>query len=311
MRSKQKIIVVLGPTSSGKSDAAIRLAREFDCEIVSADSRQIYRGMDVGTGKIEGFFDQERKAFISEGIPHQLIDIRSPRTLFGAAQFRRLAERKIREIIRRRKLPIICGGTGFWIKAVVNGVDFPEVKPDPKLRKSLSKKSTADLFETLRKLDPERAASIDAKNKVRLIRAIEICRSLGQVPKPAENERNRNGWEFLQIGIAHPKEALDERIEKRLRQRFAAGMVEEVRRLHFEKGISWKRLEEIGLGYAWISRCLKGELPETELFAKTFQAEKDYAKRQMTWFKRDKRIVWLNSYPTIRQTVKSFIEEWP
>ncbi|NTU66444.1 MAG: tRNA (adenosine(37)-N6)-dimethylallyltransferase MiaA [Candidatus Moranbacteria bacterium] len=306
MKNFNKIIVILGPTSSGKSDAAIRLAKKFDGEVISADSRQIYRGMDVGTGKVVGIWNEDSKTFISEDVPHHLIDILSPKTSWSAAQFKRKTGKIIKDMLKRGKLPIICGGTGFWIKAVVDNAIFPEVKPDPKLREKLSEKSAAELFEELKKIDPERASSIDAKNKVRLIRAIEICKAIGKVP--AINTGNeKSSYEFLQIGITHPKEVLDERIRIRLKQRFDNGMVEEVGKLHLEGGVSWKRLEEIGLGYYWITQYFKGRISKDEAFEKTYQSEKDYAKRQMTWFKKDRRILWLNDYADIEKEAKEFL----
>ena len=170
----EKIIVILGPTSSGKSEVAIALAQKLNGEIISADSRQIYRGMDVGTGKITKSEQKMAK--------HYGIDIVSPKTEYNSAKFKKYANKIIKDILARGKLPIICGGTGFWIKALVDNVVYPEVAPDWKLREKLGKKSTEELFKTLQKLDPQRAKNIDAKNPVRLIRAIEICKSIGKVP---------------------------------------------------------------------------------------------------------------------------------
>lgn len=334
-----KIIVVLGPTSSGKSDVAIKLARKFDGEIISADSRQIYRGMDISSGKIKrdsGFHlpsvkgrtvrgvakNKKLEPYYSEGIPHYMLDIISPKTNFSAAQFKRKAEKIIADILSRGKLPIICGGTGFWIKSIVDNITYPEVKPDWKLRENLSQKSVEELFTILKKLDPERAKNIDAKNKVRLIRAIEICKAIGKVPtvlstSPACLPRRRAGgrgvrgegvnYEFLQIGISWPKEKLHERIKIRLDQRFEEGMISEVERLHFKDKVSWKRLESFGLGYFWISQFLQNKLPEDQLFEKVYASEKDYAKRQMTWFKKDQRIVWTGNDKEIEKEAKKFI----
>jgi tRNA dimethylallyltransferase len=324
-KESNKLVVILGPTSSGKSDVAVRLAKKFNGEIISADSRQIYRGMDIGSGKVETnrpaeipqefanskFCAGSRriKPFFSEGIPHYGIDIISPRTDFNAAKFKKYADKAIADILKRGKLPIICGGTGFWIKAVVDNVVYPEVKPDPVLRNTLRNKTTEELFNILKKLDPERAKNIDAKNPVRLIRAIEICKAIGKVPRPMQNYESNTNLQTLQIGIALPTEKLHENIHNRLRHRFDAGMVEEVRKLHFEDKISWKKLESFGLGYRLIPQYLKGEIKnETELFEKIFQVEKDYAKRQMTWFKKDKRIVWKEKYQEIKKEAIKFLK---
>jgi tRNA dimethylallyltransferase len=301
---KSKIIAILGPTSSGKSSVAIRLAREFNGEIISADSRQIYRRMDIGTGKVT----KEEQTLAK----HYMLDIVSPKTNFSAAQFKKKTDKIIADILKRGKLPIICGGTGFWIKALVDDVLYPEVKPDWKLREKLGKKSIGDLFAMLEKLDPVRAKNIDAKNPVRLIRAIEICKVLGKVPTITDRGRTLNTKKvrpraFLQIGINLPKEKLHENIEKRLRQRFAQGMIEEVERLHREQKISWKKMESFGLGYLWIAKFLQKQLPKEELFEKVYFSEKDYAKRQMTWFRKDERIVWLEKYQAIEQEVKKFL----
>ncbi|MDZ4385352.1 MAG: tRNA (adenosine(37)-N6)-dimethylallyltransferase MiaA [Candidatus Moranbacteria bacterium] len=183
MESRRKIIVILGPTSAGKSAVAVRLAQKFDGEIVSVDSRQVYRGMDVGTGKIT--------SGEQAGIKHWMLDIVSPRTDFSAAQFKKRADKTILDILRRDKLPILCGGTGFWIKSVVDNVTYPEVKPDWVLRNNLSNESAEELFGRLQKIDPQRAKNIDAKNKVRLIRAIEICKTLGQPHKKSGPQLGR------------------------------------------------------------------------------------------------------------------------
>ncbi len=307
MNKLNKIIVILGPTSSGKSDVAIKLAQKFNGEIISADSRQIYREMDIGSGKITKAEQKLAK--------HWMLDIVSPKTNFSAAQFKKKAEKIIADILSRGKLPIICGGTGFWIKSIVDNISYPEVKPDWKLREKLSKKSIEDLFSILKKLDPERAKTIDAKNKVRLIRAIEICKAIGKVPtvlstSPACGRGVRGegvNYEFLQIGISWPKEKLHERIKIRLDQRFEEGMISEVERLHFKDKVSWKRLESFGLGYFWISQFLQNKLPEDQLFEKVYASEKDYAKRQMTWFKKDQRIVWTGNDKEIEKEAKKFI----
>lgn len=309
---KSKIIVILGPTSSGKSSVAIKLAQKFNGEIISADSRQIYRSLDIGTGKVT----KAEQALAK----HHMLDIVSPKTNFSAAQFKKKADKIIADILKRGKLPIICGGTGFWIKALVDNVVYPEVKPDWKLREKLGKKSVKELFTMLKKLDPVRAKNIDAKNPVRLIRAIEICETLGSVPQlrgPSSVDYANRGRTlstqkvrprvFLQIGIALPKEKLHENIEKRLKQRFAQGMIEEVDKLHREQKISWKKMESFGLGYLWIAKFLQKQLPEKELFSKVYFSEKDYAKRQMTWFRKDERIIWLEKYKEIERAVKKFL----
>lgn len=302
-RGQNKIIVILGPTASGKSDVAIKLAQKFNGEIISADSRQIYQGMDIGTGKVT---KEEQKMAV-----HHMLDIVNPNDEFNISHFKKLAEKAIEDILKRGKLPIICGGTGFWIKSIVDNVQLPEVKPDKKLRNTLSNKTTEKLFDMLKKLDPERAGNIDAKNKVRLIRAIEICKKLGTVPKPRTmNQELRTGFEFLQIGIDVPKEVLNEKIKKRLGQRFSIGMIEEVQNLNNPPaggGVSWERLEYFGLEYRWIARYLQEKISLDEMMQKLYFDIIHYAKRQMTWFKKDTRIIWLKDYKEIEEKVKNFI----
>jgi len=292
-----KIIVILGPTSSGKSDLAIEIAQKYDGEIISADSRQIYRNMNIGTGKIT---KSEQKL-----AHHYMLDIVFPKTNYNVAKFKKQAEKIIQDILQREKLPIICGGTGFWIKALVDDVNFPEVKPDWKLREKLEKYSAEKLFSMLEKMDPKRANNIDARNKVRLIRAIEICRSLGKVP-PINNTSKNKKNDFLQIGINTTREKLNKRIKIRLAKRFQRGMIREVKKLH-EQGLNWKKIESFGLGYYWIPKYLKGELTKEEVFEKTYQAEKDYAKRQMTWFQKDKRIKWIKNLKEAEDLIGKFI----
>jgi len=299
-RSKDKIIVILGPTSSGKSDAAVKLARKYNGEIVSADSRQIYKGMDIGTGKIS-------KAE-QELVKHWMIDIANPKANYNVSKFKKEAEKIIKNILKRGKLPIICGGTGFWIKAIVDDVDFPEVKPNAELRRKLDRKNTEELFGILQKLDPERASNIDAKNKVRLVRAIEIAKTLGYVPKiDTKYNIQDTKYHFLQIGIKIEKNKLHQNIKKRLRKRFKQGMIEEVKKLH-KSGLSFPKIQSFGLGYFWIPLYLQNKITKDELFEKVYQAEKDYSKRQMTWFQKDKRIKWIKNYKEIEKEIKSFIK---
>ena len=175
MESKRKIIVILGPTASGKSALAVKIAKKINGEIISADSRQVYKGLDIGTGKIT------RKEM--GGVPHYCLDVVSPKKIFTVADFKKCAEKAIEKIFAKNKIPIIVGGTGLYIQAVVDNIVLPEVKPNWRLRKELEKKTTEEMFKMLKKLDPERAKNIDAKNPRRLIRAIEITKEIGKMPK--------------------------------------------------------------------------------------------------------------------------------
>jgi tRNA dimethylallyltransferase len=296
--SGEKIIVILGPTASGKSNLAIEIARKLNGEIISADSRQVYQGMDIGSGKITK--KEQRMA------KHWMLDIVSPKTEYNVAKFKKSAIIIIDDILKRGKIPIICGGTGFWIRSIVDNMSFPEVKPDWQLRDKLRRKSLNRLFNILKKSDPERAKNIDPHNKVRLIRAIEICNSIGTVPKLKESAVH-DKYEFLQIGICFPRNILYARIKQRLDARFRQGMIAEVKNLHYKKGVSWKRLERFGLEYRWIARFLQGKISRKELESGLYQDICNYSKRQMTWFKKDKRIIWIQKNKSAESLARKFL----
>ena len=296
-KNHKKLLVIVGPNASGKSDLAVKLAKKFNGEVVSADSRQVYKGMDIGTGKIT----KEEM----QGIPHYLLDVASPKRKFSVAQYQKKTIEAIKKIQRKGKLPILCGGTGFYVQAVVDGLVFPKVKPDWKLRKTLEQKSAKELYEYLKKLDPERAKTIEKDNKQRLVRAIEIVLKTG---KPVPKLKKQKLFDVLMIGIKRDKEELKERIRKRLLKRLKQGMIEEVKKLK-ESGLSWKRLEEFGLEYRWIARYLQGKIGYQEMIEKLQKDIEDFAKRQLTWFKRDKRIHWIKSFKEAKELVEEFIKK--
>lgn len=281
-QTKPKVVVILGPTATGKSDFAVEIAKKINGEIISADSRQVYVGLDIGSGKIT---KKEMK-----GVPHHLLDVANPKKVLSVAEYKKLADKKIEEIISRGKIPIIVGGTGFYIDAVINDSQLPEVKPNKNLRKELEKLNSEKLFKKLQKLDPRRAKEIDAKNPVRLIRAIEIAKELGKVPKLKTNPK----YNTINIGLDFPDDELKERIEKRLISRFKNGMLDEAKKLHKE-GVSWKRMEELGLEYRYMAKFLQGKITEKEMVEKLNSEIWKYAKRQRTWFKRDKNIIWIKN----------------
>jgi tRNA dimethylallyltransferase len=278
---KPKIIVVVGSTATGKSDMAVSIARKVDGEIISADSRQVYRGLDIGTGKIT---KKEMK-----GVPHHMLDIAEARQQFSVERHVKKARSVIKQIIERGKVPIIVGGTGFYIDTLVEGLEIPKVKKNTLLRKSLSKKSNTELFTILKKLDPVRASTIDKNNPVRLIRAIEIATEFGSVPPIRKN----SSYDALWIGIDVPVAELKERILNRLLKRIRMGMVKEAKDLN-KKGLSFKRMEELGLEYRYLARLLKAEINKEGFKEQLFSEIVKYAKRQKTWFKRNKSINWLS-----------------
>ncbi|MCX6751819.1 MAG: tRNA (adenosine(37)-N6)-dimethylallyltransferase MiaA [Candidatus Nomurabacteria bacterium] len=280
---RKKMLVILGSTATGKSSLAVKIAKKINGEIISADSRQVYKGLNIGTGKIS---KKEMK-----GIPHHLIDVVSPKKKFTVAEYQKKAIYAIAEIIKRSKVPIICGGTGFYIDAITKGTVFPEVPPNAKLRKSLYSKSAIALFEYLKKLDPRRAKDIKNKNeinnKVRLIRAIEIAKTLGKVPK-LHSDTNSVMAEsvslcnFIKIGLYLPPDELKKKVEKRVKKMFNDGLLNEIKKLK-KSGVSEKRLKEFGFEY------------NSPTYEKVVKETIKYTKRQMTWFKRDKEIKWFNA----------------
>lgn len=277
-----KLLVILGPTSSGKSSLAIKIAQEWNGEIVSADSRQVYRGMDIGTGKVT----KEEQALV----PHHLLDVANPGEEYNVSHFLRDARTAIEDITNRGKLPVICGGTGFWIEALVDNQSLPAVPPDSALREELSRETSGALLERLKALDPKRAETIDQKNPRRLIRAIEIARSKKEGSGTENNASKdlRSSFSIphsLLIALCPPKSILDEKIKTRLDARFAEGMIGEVEQLH-RSGVSWDRLDAFGLEYRWISRYLRKMLSEQGMKEKLFFDSIHYAKRQMTWIRR-------------------------
>lgn len=292
MEPKTKVIAVVGPTASGKTNLSVEIARRFNGEIISADSRQVYTGLDIGTGKVTS---REMR-----GVPHHLLDVASPKRTMSVVQYERLATRAIRDILKRGKVPIICGGTGLYIDAVLTTASFPEVPPNPKLRKELEKLAPEKLFEKLEMLDPARAENIDAKNPHRLIRAIEIATALGKVPvrTPATAR-----YSTLYIGLTLPKEELDARITARLLARMRRGMAAEARRLHAQ-GLSWKRMGSLGLEYRSLAQFLQNKISKNDMLRDLETAIKNYAKRQMVWFKRNKDIKWFSPNDT-RKVLKA------
>jgi len=280
MISKPKIIVVLGPTATGKSDIAVELAKKFNGEIISADSRQVYKGMDLGSGKIT---KKEMR-----GIPHYLLDVVKPSTYFSVAKYQTLAQKAIEKIISKGKTPIICGGTGLYIDSIVKNMSLPNVPPNFKLRKELEKKSLKSLLKILQRLSPERAKNIDVNNKVRLVRAIEIAESIGEIPKLVEKP---NDYNFILIGLDTNDQILKDRIALRLTKRIKLGMIKEIKKLHNE-GVSWKRLGSFGLEYRQTALFLQGKITRQQMVNNLNREIWNFVKRQRTWFKRNKRIKW-------------------
>ncbi len=292
----KKLVVILGPTAAGKTDLSIALAKKFKGEVVSADSRQVYKGMDIGTGKIT------KKEM--QGVPHYLLDVASPKRKFTIAQFKKRALRAIRKIQRRGKIPFLVGGTAFYIQTIIDGIKIPKVKPDWKLRKRLEKKTPQQLFSLLQKKDPRRAKDIDRHNKRRLIRALEIVHKTRR-PVPLI-EKSPPQWSVLVLGVKRGPEELKKRIKKRLKRELRKGVTAEIKRLR-GSGLSWKRLESFGLEYRWIAKYLQEKISREEMEERLQKDIEHFAKRQMTWFKKEKRIHWVRNQKEAEELVKEFL----
>lgn len=294
--TKTKVLIILGPTASGKSDLAVSLSLKFNGEVISADSRQVYRGLDIGTGKIT---KGEMK-----GVPHHLLDIAEANERISVVQWRKIAEQIIGEIISRHKLPIVCGGTGYYISSLVQNTPFPEVPIDIERQRELEGETTEELFNKLNLLDTIRARSMtengENKNKRRLARAIIIAEALGKIPRNTDINKNTDrdfsktstNVQYIKCGIDIDNESLKQRIRSRLSSRIENGMIKEAQNLH-DHGLSFERMDELGLEYRYLAKLLKGEIDQKEMFELLNTKIWQYAKRQKTWWKREKDIHWI------------------
>lgn len=295
-----RVLVIVGPTASGKSGLGIRLAKKFNGEVISADSRQVYRGLDIGTGKVT------KKEMA--GIPHHLLDVASPKRKFSAADYTKLAHKAIADIAKRGKLPIVVGGTGFYIDALMGRIDLAEIAPNPTLRKKLSAKTAVQLFAMLKRKDPKRAEMMDTpserNNAVRLIRALEI---VSAKPKKHAKSQTVPSYDPLWVGISPSATILEKKIKTRLLTRMKAGMVAEARRLKRD-GVSYKRMRELGLEYRSLADLLEKKITK-EQFIHTLLAEiRRYARKQTGYWNRNEDIAWFD--PKQSSAIESSVRSW-
>jgi tRNA dimethylallyltransferase len=306
------LVVILGPTASGKSALGIALALRWQGEIVSADSRQVYRGLDIGTAKVT----PEERALV----PHHLLDVAEPNDVYTVSQFQQDAMAAIHTILAHNHQPFLVGGSPHYIQTVVDHFDMPHIPPQPKLRLQLETQPLADLLKQLETLDPQSAASIDRNNPRRVIRALEVCLVSGQ---PFSQQRRVAAPIFrcLLLGIEWQREVLYKRIDRRIDERVQQGLIEEIQRL-LACGVSHERLDALGLEYRFVSRFLRGEFTnEAEMVQRLKYASHDFTRRQLSWFRRDQRIRWLvgreeagNDVSMIEeanQLVYAFLQETP
>jgi tRNA dimethylallyltransferase len=275
----EKLIVIVGTNASGKSGLGVELALRYGGEIVSADSRQVFRGLDLGSGKIA---PEEMK-----GVPHHLIDVCDPGDFFSMHDFQRLAYGAIDGIIARGRSPFLVGGTGLYVACVTEGYVMSDNPPDLEYRAYLETFETPELFKMLVKAVPD--TDVEPKNRNRVMRLLEKLHA-GDDHVPHSQPR----YECLELGVTWDRETLKKRIDERLQRRLDAGMIDEVRGL-IDRGVSVGFLKKLGLEYRYITQYLIGEIPsEAEMVELLATAIKQFAKRQMTWFKRDKGITWLD-----------------
>jgi tRNA dimethylallyltransferase len=293
--SKPKVVAIVGPTASGKSALGIYLAQKLGGEIISADSRQVYKGLDIGTGKVT------KKEMAS--VPHHLLSVAPPKRQFTADDFVKRSEVILTRLIYQTPTttPIIVGGTGFYVDTLLGRMSFPNVPPDPKLRARLEKMSVEALYKLLANKDPVRAKTIEPKHKRRIIRALEIAAALGASPTPAPEQK----YEVLCLGTKPAPEVLQKNIHTRLLARMKQGMITEAIKLH-NAGVSFKRMEELGLEYRYLARLLQKKLTKEEFLEQLEREINNYAKRQWRWFKRNKDIHWVKNKTEALKLARAF-----
>lgn len=300
--SHQKIIVIVGPTASGKSDVAVHLAKQYRGEVISADSRQVYKNLDIGTGKIT---TREMR-----GVPHHLLDVCSPKKVFTAHEFVTRAQQALPLIAAANKVPIVVGGTGFYIDALLGNVSLAQIPRNDALRKKLQEKTTAQLLTLLKRKNKKRFDDIlqknEQNNRVRLIRAIEVASTLSTPMSRVPLDIGE--YNALWIGISPSDDVLRQKIHARLLARLRNGMVAEARRLHTQ-GVSYKRMNQLGLEYRYLALYLQNKITKNEMIEQLENKIWQYARRQKTYWRRNKNIRWfaLNEYEKIERAITDFL----
>lgn len=293
---KRQVVAIVGPTGSGKTALAIKLAQKFNGEIISADSRAIYRGLDIGTAK------PTRKE--QRQVPHHLIDIVSVGERFTVVQFQKFAYEKIADITRRGKMPFLVGGTGLYIDAVLSNYQFPP-EGDPGLRHHLDMESDERLLKILQTIDPTTYLKIDRQNRRRILRAVEVALQTGQSFQKLRR-KGKTRFDYLMLGISLSKRELNKRIDRRFEQWIDSGLVKEVRSVMDETSPDW--VASLGLHYKYLAAYIQGDMQKEEALVKSKSALHAYAKRQATWFKRNKEIHWVSSLTEAEKIVRDFLK---
>ncbi len=318
----KKLLIICGPTATGKTGLALHLAKEFNGELVSADSRQVYKDLDIGTGKdlpkSSKFREQSLKLpgyYEIEGVKVWGYDLVSPKKEFSVGQYIKVANKVIENIWSRKKLPILVGGTGFYIKGMVDGISTALIPKNKAVRKSLERRSIKELFNTLAQLAPIRAGSMnisDRKNPRRLVRAIEVAQWKLKSGAKTKTEKDDLGSQALTlfIGLTGPKNFLNQRIKKRIKTRLRRGVEGEVKKL-LESGVSWKNQSMDSLGYKQWKGYFERKITKEKVVKKWEREECKYSKRQITWFKKDKRINWFDiKRSDCQESVEKLVKKW-
>lgn len=315
---KIPVIAVVGPTASGKTEAGIRIAQAVDGEVVCVDSRTVYRGMDVGTAKIQGvrMWAPEaptdihslfaEKPLVVDGVAHWGVDLVDPDEPFTVADFKDYAEKKIADIHSRGKVPVLVGGTGLYFRALLDGLTLTDVEPDAALRDELDVMSTEALAEMLGELDPDAASTIDADNRRRLIRAIEIVRTTGE-PLAARQKTHETPYAVCYVGMDVERDALYARIDERVAAMIAGGLVDEARALYARYGSTSQAMS--GIGYRQLAAFFESNMKLRDAVERIQFDTRHYAKRQLTWFKANPHVHWVTSVADALRVAKDFLAD--
>lgn len=306
-----KVVVIVGPTASGKTANVLHIAQTVPIEVISADSRQVYKKMNIGTAKPNGEWQWRtnwrglRHSFYVDGVPHHLIDFVDPGKRFTVAEFRDKAIKYIKLSYKNNRYPFIVGGTGLYISSLVDNYKIPRIAPNLKLRKSLEEKSHEQLILLLTQMDPVSAGRIDYHNKRRMIRALEVCILTGD-PFSSHQQKGELMFNFLQVGIEVERSVLYERINQRIDEMIAAGLVEEIELLVKQK-YSWKLPSMSGIGYRQFKEYFEGTISLPVAIERLKRDTRRYARRQMSWFRRDPSIEWFRDMESVEERVKKFL----
>lgn len=308
-RALPRVLCIVGPTSSGKTLLGIRLSKQFGGEIVNADARQVYREFDIGTGKpIGGKRTSKggRSMYLFQDIPHYLMDYLPPSDLLTVAEWREKAMTAIRGIRDRGHIPLVVGGTGLYIQALVDNYQIPEVPPQDSFRKAMEGKTLPELVALLLRLDPAAEKLVDIKNPRRVLRALEVATFTGK-PFTEQKGAAKPVIDPLLIAIKREREELRERIDQAVEAYVEAGWLDEIRRLH-KSGIAWDAPAMTSIGYRELGAYIRGESTLEQAIEKTKRATWQYAKRQLTWFKRDQRIHWVKDEDEAEKLVAKWLK---